>query len=121
MRILLIAVAGAGGAVTRYGIGRAVGVRSFPWATLLINVTGSFLLALVLTVATAKRWSPDVSAAIAVGFLGAFTTFSTFAWEGLTLGRTDRLPAAVAYVTASIALGLLAATAGLRLGEALTG
>jgi CrcB protein len=116
---LLVGLAGAAGALSRYGIGLAVGVRSFPWSTLVINVTGSFLLGVVLTVATARRWSPDVSTPIAVGFLGAYTTFSTFTWEGLTLGRTDRLPAAVGYIVVSVTAGLLAASGGLAVGNAL--
>ena len=120
MRVLLVGVAGAAGALSRYGIGLVIGPRSFPWATLTINVTGSFLLGLLLTVATARHWSLDVSAPIAVGFLGAYTTFSTFAWEGLTLGRTDRLPAAIGYVAVSITLGVLAAAAGLRVGTAIS-
>jgi CrcB protein len=120
MRLLLVGVAGAAGALSRYGIGLVIGPRTFPWATLMINITGSFLLGVVLTVATTRHWSLDVSTPIAVGFLGAYTTFSTFAWEGLTLGRTDRMPAAIGYVAVSVALGLLAAAAGLRVGTAIS-
>lgn len=119
MRVVWIALAGAAGALCRYGIGLAVGERSFPWATLVVNVAGSFLLGLLLTVATERGWPADVTVPVAVGFLGAFTTFSTFVWDGVSLGRTDRLPAAMGYVALSVGLGLGAALLGLRAGQAL--
>ena len=56
MPTVLVAVAGALGAVLRYRIGLAVGVRTFPWATLGVNISGSFLLALVLTGPAVARW-----------------------------------------------------------------
>lgn len=114
-------LAGAAGALCRYGIGVMVGERSFPWSTLAINVAGSFALGVVLTVAAARHWSPEVSTPVTVGFLGAFTTFSTFAWEGVTLGRAERLAAAAGYAVLSVVLGLVAAVAGLRVGQSLPG
>jgi len=117
VRAVLVAVAGAAGALVRYGIASAVGSRGFPWATLAINVSGSFLLGLVLTVAQGRGWSPNLTTPVAVGFLGAYTTFSTFAWEGLDLGRDDRLGVAALYVAASVVLGLLAAAAGWGVGS----
>lgn len=117
MTWLLVAVAGAAGATARYGIGLAVGVRTFPIATLGINVVGSFVLGLVLTVGAAGRLSEQNTTALAVGFLGAFTTYSTFSWETFTLGRTDRLATAILYVALSLAMGVAAAAAGYRLGR----
>lgn len=117
VRVVLVGLAGAAGALCRYGIGATVGERSFPWATMAINVVGSFLLGLVITVAAARHWSPEVSTPVTIGFLGAFTTFSTFAWEGVTLGRADRLPAATGYVVLSVVLGLVSAVVGLRVGQ----
>lgn len=107
-----VAAAGAAGAVLRYRIGVAVGVRSFPWATLGINVVGCFVLAYVLTGPGATRWSSTTTTAVAAGFLGAFTTFSTFGYETITLVREDRAGTAALYVGLSVVLGLLAATAG---------
>ncbi|MBK5223317.1 MAG: CrcB family protein [Acidimicrobiia bacterium] len=95
MSTVLVAVAGAVGAVVRYRIGLAVGVRSFPWATLGVNISGSFLLALVLTGPAATRWSTPTTTAVAVGFIGAYTTFSTFGYETITL-RADRAAEAAA-------------------------
>ncbi len=85
MRVGLIALAGAAGALARYGIGQAVGPRTFPWATLAINVAGALALGFVLAGPIAARWPADITAAITVGFLGAFTTFSTFAYEATAL------------------------------------
>ncbi len=120
MRVLFIGVAGAAGAVCRYAISSAVGSHRFPWSTLGINVAGSFVLGLVLSLAAARDWPADVTAAIAVGFVGAFTTFSTFSWEALTLGRAGRAASAIAYTAGSVGLGLAAAYAGLRLARVLT-
>jgi CrcB protein len=114
VRILLIAAAGAVGALIRYGISVAVGVRTFPWTTLGINVVGSFLLGLLLHRAPG-RLSDDVRIALGVGLLGAFTTFSTFSNETVALLRDGRAGAAALYVSASIVGGLLAAAIGYRL------
>jgi CrcB protein len=118
VRFLYVALAGACGSMARYGIGLAVGPRSFPWATLAINITGSFALGVVLTVATAKGWSAEAVAAVAVGFLGAYTTFSTFSFESFTLAHTGRTLTAGAYVAGSVVLGIAAARLGYAVGEA---
>jgi CrcB protein len=118
MRALWVGLAGALGAMSRYGIGLAIGPQAFPWATLGINVTGSFVLGFVLTYATAGHLSTDATTAIAVGFLGAYTTFSTFAWEGYVMGRTDRVVTAVVYAAVSVGLGTAAAAGGYALARA---
>jgi len=116
---LLVALGGALGAVARYRIGVAIGIRSFPWATLLVNVAGCFALAVVLAGPAATRWSPSTSAAVAVGVIGAFTTFSTFGWETHELLRADQVGRAAAYVAMSLAGGLAATAAGWALGRSL--
>lgn len=118
VRVLAVAVVGSVGALCRYGLGVAVGVQSFPWATLGINVVGSFLLGVVL-VAGPSWLSGSTVTALAVGFLGAFTTFSAFSYEVQTLVRTGRGSAAVGYVVLSVVLGVLAAAFGYALGRAL--
>ena len=112
MRYVWIAVAGAIGALTRDAIGRAVGVTRFPWATLAINISGSFGLAVLLTVAMHRRVPAQLAAAISIGFFGAYTTFSTFSWEAFDLSRTGRQALAFTYVTVSVVGGLVAAWAG---------
>ena len=118
MKVLLIAVAGAAGAVSRYGIGRWVGTHTFPWSTLGINVVGSFALGLVLHASNLRHWPDTSTAAVAVGFLGAFTTFSTFSYEVQDLLRTDRAGAA-GYIGLSLIGGVLAAAAGYAIARTL--
>ena len=119
MPTVLVAVAGALGAVVRYRIGLAVGVRSFPWATLGINISGAFLLAVVLAGPAAARWSSSASTAVAVGFIGAYTTFSTFGYETVTLVRTERTAEAIAYVALSLVGGLAATGLGYVAGRSI--
>lgn len=116
---LAVAVAGAVGALLRWRIGVAVGVRTFPWATLGVNVAGCFALAAVLAGPGADRWSPATTTAVAVGLLGAFTTFSTFGYETFTLMRTDQPARAAAYVGLSLAGGLAATALGWVVGRSL--
>jgi CrcB protein len=121
MRGLLVGLAGALGALARYWIGLAVGPVTFPWPTFVINVTGSFALGVVLTAGPARHWSPDITTPIAVGFLGAYTTFSTFSWETSILGRVeDRWLAASAYVALSVIVGVAAAWTGHLVARTLT-
>lgn len=111
MQIVLVAVLGAAGALVRYGIGTWLGGSTFPWTTLGINVAGCFALGWWLV------WAPDriddrLAAGIGIGFLGAFTTFSTFGVEAHRLLRDDRPAVAVTYVALSVVLGIAAAAAG---------
>lgn len=117
MTTLAIAAGGAVGAVLRWRIGVAIGLRGFPWATLLVNVSGCFLLALVLAAPQSARTSPTVIAAVTFGLLGSFTTFSTFGWETFTLLRTDEVGRAAAYVALSVAGGVTATALGWVLGR----
>lgn len=104
----------------RYRIGVAVGLRAFPWSTLAINLAGCFALALLLAGPWSSRWSAATTTAIAVGLLGAFTTFSTFGYETFTMLRTDRVGDAALYVAASLVGGLAATALGYAAGRALT-
>ena len=119
MRFVWVAVAGAAGAVSRYAIGLAIGPQRFPWATLGINLTGSLVLAFAVTLATEHHFPVEVSTAITVGFLGAYTTFSTFAWETFAMGRAGRSGVAAVYVTASVVGGLVCAWIGYATARAL--
>jgi CrcB protein len=118
VRLVLIAIAGAAGALSRYGIAQAVGPRAFPWATLAINVVGALALGFVLAGPIAAHWHADATTAIGTGFLGAFTTFSTFAYETTGLLRDERPVAAFTYVAASLVIGLAASALGYVLGRA---
>ena len=116
-RVALVGLFGAAGALTRLGVNNLVGTRSFPWSTLLINVVGSFALGLLVTWGATKV-SPSVGSALGVGFIGAFTTYSTFTVEATLLGDDGRYGAATAYVVAAVALGLGAAVVGIAIGRA---
>jgi fluoride exporter len=113
-RVVLVAFGGAFGSVARYGIGVAFGEAKWPAATLAINVVGSFLLGVVLTLGVA-RLSADVRIGLGVGVLGGFTTYSTFSHDAATLDRRG----AVIYVVLSVVLGIAAALAGRSLGNRL--
>ena len=87
---------------------------SFPWATFLVNVSGSFALGLVL-VLLLERYPPSryLRPFVATGFLGSYTTYSTFAVESVVLTRDGRAGVAVTYVAASLVAGFVAAWAGM--------
>jgi CrcB protein len=122
-RLVLIGLAGATGALARYGIQNAVTEalgRSTVLGTLLINVSGAFLLGLVLAFIDERGsiplyWRPI----IATGFLGAYTTFSTLMYESFNRFEAGDLATAGANIIASVALGLLATYLGLMLGRSL--
>ncbi len=110
LRLILIAVFGAVGTLARYGLQGLVHVRTggtFPYGTLLINLSGCFLLGLIGQL-TLNRLviSPDWRIAIAVGFFGGYTTFSSLGWVPATT-----------YVAASVVIGLLLSVAGIRLAN----
>jgi CrcB protein len=117
-RIALIAVLGAAGALARLGVSNVLPADRFPVATVVVNVTGAFALGLVVTWGAA-RLSHDVRSGLAVGFLGAYTTFSTFTMDAKRLADDGRVQAASSYVVASVTLGLIAVIAGVLLGRTL--
>lgn len=107
-RYLLVMLGGAIGAMLRYGLGAWVqGLLGpgFPWSTFLINITGSFLIGLVLRLSLEGALSPEWRLFLAVGMLGGYTTFSTFSWETLTLVQQGEWLKAFLYVTGSVVLG----------------
>ena len=110
---LLIALGGALGTVLRYFIGTHVG-GAFPWGTLLINVSGSFLIGLVATLAAEGRWvgSPEGRLFFTVGICGGFTTFSAFSLQAFNLARDGEWVRAGAYIVSSVVLCLVAVSLG---------
>jgi CrcB protein len=115
----LVGVAGALGALTRYLIGRGVVKRlgaTFPWATLLINVTGAFLIGLIAGLATNHVVNPLTQTVLATGFLGGYTTFSTMSWECVQLVRGGNRLHGLLYLSGNVVPGLLAALVGLTVG-----
>lgn len=123
MTVLAVAVAGAAGAVARYGVGVWAAGRirgDFPLATLLVNITGSFALGLVFTLTTQRLVAhPTLRTAITAGFLGAYTTFSTFSLETFRLLEDGSPALALLNVVFSVAAGLAAVYAGILVARAL--
>jgi fluoride exporter len=119
LRLTLIAIFGAIGTLARYGLQGVVQVRAgFPYGTLLINLSGCFLLGLIGQF-TLNRMviSPDLRVAIAVGFFGGYTTFSSFGWETAKMLEEGAWARATAYVGTSVIIGLLLSVAGIRLAN----
>ena len=121
MRLLLIAVFGALGTLARYGLQGLVQVKTgstFPYGTLAINLTGCFFLGLIGQF-TLNRMviSPELRMAIAVGFFGGYTTFSSFGWETAKMLEAGEWLWATTYVASSVVLGLFLSVAGIRLAS----
>jgi CrcB protein len=115
LRLLAIAAGGALGTLARYGVARAVVVPAsgFPWATFAVNMVGSFVLGVVVTLVT-ERWPPTrfVRPFAAIGFCGGFTTFSTLMVEVTRRAQDGRVGPAALYLGASLGVGTAAAAAG---------
>lgn len=120
--LLSIACGGALGALARHltGLGflRLLGPTTFPLGIITVNVLGSFLIGFFVVLA-AQRGLTHLSPFFAVGFLGAFTTFSAFSLEAVLLYQRGDVVASIIYVTASVALSILGLLAGLALARAL--
>jgi CrcB protein len=123
MTYLLVAVFGAAGAVSRYwrdGRVSDVAHGQFPWGTFVINVVGAFLLGLLVALTTERLLPhPNWRIALGIGFLGSFTTFSTYTYETVKLAEDGAIGLALLNSIGMLALGLLAAASGLALGRAL--
>jgi CrcB protein len=121
LRILLIAIFGAVGTLARYGLQGLIQIRAggtFPYGTLLINLTGCFLLGLIGQFTLNRMFiSPDWRVAITVGFFGGYTTFSSFGWETAKMLEDGEWLRATTYVAASVFVGLFLSVAGIRLAN----
>lgn len=119
MRFLLVLLGGGVGSLARYTAGMAITERfgsRFPIGTMAINVTGSFLIGLVMTIITERHpndlnWRP----LLVTGFLGGYTTFSSFEWETYAAARHGGFWIGAANVVGSVALGYAAVYVGASL------
>lgn len=121
--ILLVAAGGALGSVLRYLVGlwtlRSFG-PSFPWGTLTVNITGSFLIGVFAEVIARKFGaSAEMRVFLITGILGGYTTFSAFSLDAITLVERGEPVTALIYVTSSVLLSALAVFAGLALMRAI--
>jgi CrcB protein len=123
LQLLAIAGGGALGALARFlvsnGVYRLLG-RDFPWGTLSVNLLGSFAMGLLFVLLLERSLAPpELRAAILVGFLGSFTTFSTFSLETLTLVEQGEMLPALLNIAISVVFCIAACWAGIVAARAL--
>jgi CrcB protein len=120
-KYLWIAAGGALGSIARYWIGSAVGSRigiRFPYGTMIVNMTACVIIGFTLAYLGRRAdLNPAWLYFIAIGFIGAYSTFSTFEWETLSTMRSGAFLLAALYAVGSLILGLAAVWAGSVLGE----
>jgi CrcB protein len=122
IKVAVLSLGGALGVNARYWLGVWMSYRvspQFPWATFTINVSGCF--AIGFSTVLLSRWlpHPDLRLLVIVGFLGGYTTFSSYTFESLTLVERGEPALALAYVLGSLVVGLIAVTVGVIMGRAL--
>lgn len=106
MHYIIAGIGGVFGSITRYKLGKAISERSnsvFPLGTFLINISGAFLLGIVSNI----DLSSSLYFLLGDGFLGAYTTFSTFMYEGFNLFQENALLNAISYIGLSVILGII--------------
>jgi CrcB protein len=124
MIYLLIALGGAAGSVLRYLLGGAVQRSTgsgFPIGTMVVNISGCFLIGILVRQFLNMQLSNDLRALLIVGFCGGFTTFSTFSAETLALIEGGEYSRATAYVFLSVILCLLATLTGMTAIQLVSG
>lgn len=123
LQIVVIAAGGAAGSLARFWVSTGVYAllgRGFPWGTLVVNVLGCFVMGLLAVLLLERSlMPPEVRSALMIGFLGAFTTFSTFSLETLNLIDQGEPIRALLNVVASVVLCLVACWGGIVAGRML--
>jgi CrcB protein len=123
-KYLLIAAGGALGSIARYWVGSTVGSRMgtrFPYGTFVINLTACIIIGFSLTYLGKRvELNPAWRFFVPIGFIGAYSTFSTYEWETLSLIRGGTFPAAAVYAFGSLVLGLAATWCGIMAAEFLS-
>jgi fluoride exporter len=116
IRYLLVVVGGGTGALIRYIAASAIMTRfggAFPLGTFVINITGSFLIGFLMTLITERfKLDPNWRLLLVVGFLGGYTTFSSFEWETYTAVRAGGLRTGMLNIVSSVMLGYIAVWLG---------
>jgi fluoride exporter len=121
--VFAVGIGGMAGALARYGLDRLIEhhvITVFPWSTFTINVTGCFLAGVLVAALVDRHDAPAwIRTGAVVGFLGAYTTFSTFAQESRDLVAGGHLSLALADTVGSVVVGVLAVVAGNGVGRML--
>ena len=123
-KYLLIALGGALGSIARYWVGSTIagrlGIR-FPYGTLIVNITACIIIGFSLTYMSRRAdLNPAMRYLIPIGFIGAYSTFSTYEWETLSSIRAGAFFIAALYAGGSLILGLIAVWGGSWLAEAIS-
>jgi len=123
-KYLYVALGGALGSVARFWIGSAIGGRMgtrFPYGTFVINVTACIIIGFVLTL-MGSRTEPNAAwrFLIAIGFVGAYSTFSTFEWEIFSTVKAGAFLSGASYVVLSLVLGLAGVWGGMAIARAIS-
>jgi CrcB protein len=123
-KYLLIAIGGALGSIARYWVGSTIASRMgirFPYGTLIVNITACIIIGFSLTYLGRRAGlNPAWRYLIPIGFIGAYSTFSTYEWETLSTLRSGAFLMAALYAGGSFILGLAAVWGGSVLAEALS-
>jgi CrcB protein len=118
--LLMVALGGALGSLLRYVVASAIPPSPFPWGIFVINITGGFVMGVIVELSALKlSIGPELRAFLTVGILGGYTTFSTFSLDSALLIQRGAYGAAAAYIVGSAGLSILALFAGLFLVRAL--
>jgi len=121
--LVWIGAGGLAGTFARYALEGWVQGRvgaAFPWGTLLVNLTGSFLIGFIVRFATGTAAvPPEVRAGLLIGFCGAYTTFSTYSYETVQMLLSGAYARAAAYAFGSLAAALVATLAGIAMADRL--
>jgi fluoride exporter len=121
-KYLLIAIGGALGSIARYWVGSSIAGRmgiKFPYGTLIVNITACIIIGFTMTyLGKRAELSPAWRFLIPVGFIGAYSTFSTYEWETLSSMRAGAFAIAALYAVGSFVLGLAAVWCGTLLADA---
>jgi CrcB protein len=123
LKYLMVGIGGCLGSILRFWLGSYIGNKMgtrFPYGTFVINITGSFLIGLVFALLTVKtEWSPNWRYLIPIGFIGGYTTFSSFEFETLRSMQDGQIGLGLLYVAASVVVGFVAVWGGMIAGRAM--
>src|SRR5436189_1451453 len=119
--LLIVGLGGAVGSMLRYGVQKIFQVQTaaaFPTGTLLVNISGCFLIGIFWSLTTRSlTWNEEMKLLLMTGFCGGFTTFSAFTLEGIGLLKENKTVLFLIYFTASVVGGLVATFIGIRIAK----
>jgi fluoride exporter len=123
VKYVMVGVGGCLGSILRFWLGSYIGSKMgtrFPYGTLVINVTGSFLIGFVFAfLATRTHWSPNLIYLVPIGFIGGYTTFSSFEFETFRTIQDGQIGLGLLYVATSVFVGFIAVWGGIMAGRSI--